>query len=98
VALHTAGFVSHPPIDRCGKPPLFGCSPTAYSIYCIGSWKSFIGGRDDRLVGAGRKTVSHASPKATKTTGHLIFPQLGSAAPLHRVALLLMLERTERQT
>jgi hypothetical protein len=58
------------------KLPLFGCSPTAYSIYCIGSWKSFVGGSDKqcsrrrvllyRLGGAGRNTASHASPKATK--------------------------------
>jgi hypothetical protein len=31
-------------------------------------------------------------------TGHLIFPQLGSATPLCRVALLLLLVRSERQT
>lgn len=50
-----------------------------------------------RLVGAGRNTVSHASPKATKT-GQLIFAQLGSATPLRRVALLLLLVCTECQT
>jgi hypothetical protein len=43
-------------------------------------------------------TLLATPTRRLQKTGHLIFPQLGSATPLRRVALLLLLVRTERQT